>query len=422
MQVPPPECDRVVITGIGLLTSTGANREAAWAAVRAGRSGIGRLSGVPGIPSGQLLAAQIDIEGEFPGQLKNIPICRRTADEAIDDSGLDLSEVDRTRVGCSISGHMGDLDHLLARVGRGDLIPAGKTVAWQEQWLPNSTCIDIANRYGLHGPRLSNSTACASGTIALLVAVRSILDGQCDTMLAGCSQVVHPLFVAGFQNMRVLATHDDPSQACRPFDRDRNGFVIGEGGAMFVLERLRHALDRGANIYAEVLGGSLLSDGRHVTSLDGGSDALVHLIRRTLRKSRLATGDIDHINAHGTGTTQNDRLEAEGIHRAFGRKALKLCVTANKSMLGHTVNASGGIELALTALSLRDGFVPPTLNLTHPDPECDLDCVPLFGRRQTLEHAMKLSIAFGGHLAAVALRRWSEAGERHSVLEWRRAA
>ena len=191
---------------------------------------------------------------------------------------------------------------------------------------------------------------------------------------------------------------------------------------MFVLERLSHALDRGADIYAEVLGGSLLSDARHVTSLDGGCDALVHLIDRTLRKSGLAPRDVEHINAHGTGTEQNDRMEAQGIRRALGPAANRICVTANKSMLGHAVNASGGIELALTALALRDGYVPPTVNLTDPDPECDLDCVPLIGRRRTLEHALKLSIAFGGHLAAVALRRWSEAGQRHSILDVRRAA
>jgi 3-oxoacyl-(acyl-carrier-protein) synthase len=197
---------------------------------------------------------------------------------------------------------------------------------------------------------------------------------------------------------------------------------MGEGAAMFVLERLSHALDRGADIYAEVLGGSILNDGRHVTNLDGDCDALVHLIDTTLRKSGLGPSDIDHINAHGTGTEQNDRMEALGIRRSLGPATHKVCVTANKSMLGHAVNASGGIELALTALALRDGFVPPTLNLTDPDPECDLDCVPLFGRRRTLQHALKLSIAFGGHLAAVALRRWNEAGERPSILEMRRAA
>ena len=192
---------------------------------------------------------------------------------------------------------------------------------------------------------------------------------------------------------------------------------MGEGAAMLVVERLSHALERGARIYAEVLAGHILTDGQHVTSLDANSDAPVHLITTTLRSANLAPHNISHINAHGTGTIQNDAMEAQGIRRALGPAADSVCVTANKSMLGHLVNASGAVELAMTALSLRDGFAPPTVNLTDPDPTCDLDCVPLVGRRQTMDHALKLSIAFGGHLAAVALRRWRGCGERESAIQ-----
>ena len=191
---------------------------------------------------------------------------------------------------------------------------------------------------------------------------------------------------------------------------------------MFVVERLDHALARGASIYAEVLGGHLLTDGHHVTSLNAGGEALEHLIERTLQKSGLAPADIDHINAHGTGTQQNDVMEARSIRRALGRAADAVGVTANKSMLGHLVNASGSVELALAALALRDGYVPPTINLRSLDPACELDCTPLVGRHRTLEHALKLSIAFGGHLAAVALRRWPEAVARPVGLPRRQAA
>ena len=156
-----------------------------------------------------------------------------------------------------------------------------------------------------------------------------------------------------------------------------------------------------------MFGGRILSDARHVTSLDADSDVLSELIRCTLADSQLVPRDVAYVNAHGTGTKQNDLLESRGIRTAFGRAASSVCVSANKAMLGHLVNASGSVELAITALALRDGFAPPTLNLTHPDPECDLDCVPLVGRMQPLEHALKLSIAFGGHLAAIALRRWT---------------
>lgn len=358
-----------------------------------------------------MLGAPVDVEGEFPGQLKNIPLCRRTAAEAIADARIHLAEVDRDRFGCSIGGHVGDTDFTVERLGRMDLIPQGKQ-PWWRQWLPNTSCEMVARDYDLRGPRLSNSTACASGTIAILKAVRSIRDDQCDLALAGSSEAIHPLFAAGFHNMRVLANHADPTQACRPFDSGRNGFVMGEGAAMFVLERLSYAQRRGAAIYAEILGGAILSDAHHVTNLDVDSDALVELISRSFRSAHVVPRDVPYINAHGTGTRQNDAMEARGIRQAFGRAADSVCVSANKSMLGHLVNASGSVELAITALALRDGFAPPTLNLTNPDPECDLDCVPLVGRARPLEHALKLSIAFGGHLAAIVLRRWNGIGER----------
>jgi 3-oxoacyl-(acyl-carrier-protein) synthase len=414
--------DRVVITGIGIVTSLGHDRESVWRAVQVGASGIRRLTGVPGIPDGLLLGATVDVEREFPGQLKNIPLCRLTAAEALADSRVDLDQIDRDRFGCSIGAHMGDDDYTADRLGFGRLIPPGKR-HWFEQWLPNTSCAVVAQQFDLRGPRLSNSTACASGAIAILKAVRAIRDGQCDLALAGSSEAIHPLFAAGFYTMGVLADHADPAQASRPFDAHRTGFVMGEGAAMFVLERLSHARARQASIYAEVLGGKMLSDGRHVTSLDPGGNSLVELIAGALRTSRLVPADVAYVNAHATGTQQNDALETRGIRRAFGRAADSLCVGANKSMLGHLVNASGSVELALTALALRDGFAPPTLNLTHPDPQCDLDCVPLVGRARQFEHALKLSIAFGGHLAAVVLRRWTAAEARPALpLAYRRAA
>lgn len=362
-----------------------------------------------------LLGATVDIEGDFPGQLKNIPLCRQSAAEAVADSRIHWAAIDRDRVGCSIGAHMGDTDFIVGKLGLEDRYSTPGKSPWWQQWFPNTACSIVANDYQLGGPRLSNSTACASGTIAILKAIRSIRDGQCDVALAGSSEAIHPLFAAGFYNMGVLAEHENPAQACRPFDANRNGFVMGEGAAMFVFERLSHARRRGATIYAEALGGRMLSDARHVTSLDANSDALVELIHGSLRTSGLVARDVAYINAHGTGTQQNDLLEARGIRAAFRRAADRVCVSANKSMLGHLVNASGSVELAITALALRDGFVPPTLNLQHPDPACDLDCVPMVGYARPIEHALKLSIAFGGHLAAVVLRRWCEADARSAL-------
>jgi 3-oxoacyl-(acyl-carrier-protein) synthase len=416
-----PHDIRVVITGIGLITSIGRSREAVWQAMQRGESGVRRLTGIPGIQDGLLLGAPVDLETEVPGQLKNISLSQQTAAEALADARIHLASVDRDRFGCSIGAHMGDSDYVTERLGRYDLMPPGKQ-SWWKQLLPSTSCATVASDYELGGPRLSNSTACATGTIAILKAVRAIRDDQCDAMLTGSSEAIHPLFAAGFYNMRVLAEHDDPAQACRPFDVNRNGFVMGEGAAMLVLERLEHAQQRGASIYAEVIGGRLVTDARHMTNLDADSDSIVELIRGSLRGSGISPRDVAYINAHGTGTLQNDLMESRGIRYAFGRAADSVLVSSNKATLGHLVNASGSVELAITALALRDGFAPPTMNLTDPDPDCDLDCIPLVGRERPLEHALKLSLAFGGHLAAVVLRRWTGIEARQAQSLHRRAA
>ncbi len=404
-----------------MIASVGDDRESVWRAVREGRSAVRRLSGVPGIPDGKWLGATVDLEPDFPGQLKVIPLCRRAAREALDDAQLRWDRIDHDRFGCAISGHIGDTDFIVERAGRGDLITPGKP-DWWTQWLPNTACSLVANELGLYGPRLCHSTACASGMIDILAAVRSIQDGQCDLALAGSAEAIHPLFAAGFEKMKVLAHHADPRQACRPFDAARQGFVMGEGAAMFVLERLSHAQRRGASIYAEIVSGKVMCDAHHVTGLDAESEVLARLISTTLRHSRLRPRDIGYINAHGTGTQMNDLMETRGIRKAMGKAADRLCVSSTKSMLGHLVNASGSVELAITALALRDGFAPPTVNLTHPDPECDLDCVPLVGRARRFNHALKLSVAFGGHIAAIALRRWGAAREGQGDVRHRRAA
>jgi len=403
-----PSSQTVVITGIGMIASVGDTRESVWDAVRAGRSAMRRLRNLPGIPDDLLIGAPVDIALPTPDHLKVALLCERAADEAIDDARIDVEQVGSDRFGCAISAHMGDTRGVAELFGCGAMFPAGD-IPWWHQFLPNTACNRVALRHRLYGPRLSHSTACASGLIEILSAVRAIQDGQCDAALAGSAEVIHPLFAAGFQQMRVLAQHDDPHQACRPFDMERQGFVMGEGGAMFVLERLDHALARGARIYAEIAAGKLLAAAHHVTGLDMESDALAHLISGVLDKADVTPRDVGYINVHGTGTQQNDLAEARGIRRAMGSAADLLCVSATKSVLGHLVNAAGSVELAVTALAMRDGFVPPTMNLTHPDPECDLDCIPLVGRNNPLVCTLKLSVAFGGTLAAVVLKRLDQA-------------
>ena len=233
-------------------------------------------------------------------------------------------------------------------------------------------------------------------------------DDQCDLALAGSAEAFHPLFAAGFQQMRVLAYHDDPRQACRPFDETRDRIHHGRRGGNVRPGAIVARPAARARIYAEILGGKTLADAHHLTGVDLESDALARLISETLRASGLKPRELEYINAHGTGTQQNDLAESRGIRRAMGPAADALCISATKSILGHLVNAAGSVELAITTLAMRDGFLPPTLNLTRPDPQCDLDCIPLVGRNNQFVHAMKLSVAFGGHLAAIALRRWNE--------------
>ncbi|HEY1603759.1 MAG TPA: beta-ketoacyl-[acyl-carrier-protein] synthase family protein [Pirellulales bacterium] len=398
----------IVITGIGMIASVGKDRESVWHAVQQGHSGVRSLRGMAGIPDDLLIAATVDVPLGRPGELKTITLLHIAAAEALADAHVCLNEIDRDRFACAISGHMGDTGFVVEQLGLDQMI-VPMAVPWWQQWMPNTGCSSVANRFGLNGPRICHSTACASGLIDILAAVRTIEDGKADVALAGSAEGIHPLFAAGFHRMGVLAHHEDPAQACRPFDSERSGFVMGEGGALFVIERLSHAVNRGARIYAEILGGRILAEAHHVTGLDADSEALAYLISTTLNDARLAPSEVNYINAHGTGTLQNDVVETRGIRRALGRAADKIWVSATKSMLGHLVNASGSVELAITTLALRDGFAPPTLNLTNPDPQCDLDCIPLVGRSSQFQTALKISVAFGGHLAAIVLRRWMDA-------------
>lgn len=406
MTAPYVLSEPIVITGIGMIASVGNDREAVWDAVRQGRSNFRYLRGVRHIEDDTIVGATVDLPDQLDGRLKVLPLCEIAAAEAIEDSGVDLSNVDLEQFGCSIAGHMGDTSWMDEQLGIP--LPANRP-NWWEQWLPNTACSMIARKYGLGGPRQCNSTACSTSLISIMTAVRSIRDRQCDIMLAGGADALDPMFVAGFDRMRVLAKDDDPNHACRPFDRSRKGFVFGEGSAIFVIERLGHALRRGARIYAEIKSTSALAQAHHVTGIDAESETLDYLIQSALKKARVEPSEIGYINAHGTGTEQNDAAEAAGIRRAFGDKTDDVCVSATKSILGHMINAAGAAELAVTALGLRDGFAPPTLNLHDPDPLCTFDCVPCTGRINRFQHALKLSLAFGGHQVAMVLSRWNDA-------------
>lgn len=397
----------IVITGIGLATSLGRDRETVWQAVRRGERRMRLVEEKDGVPAGLISAAVIDDPTLSQQRSKAIQLAERTAHEALSEAKLLGPHADRSRLGCAISTHMGDTSFVAHRAGVST--QRHGSTPWYMQFVPSTASTEVGRLFGLHGPRLCHSAACASGAVELISAVRALRSDQCDAMLVGGTEVLHPLYAAGFRQMRVLGQHDDPCQACRPFDSQRNGFVLGEGSGMLVLERLSHALDRGAKIYAEVIGTALHAEAQHLTHLDQDAEVLTHTLVAAMRKARLAPDDVGYINAHGTGTEQNDVCEAAGIRRAFGHATPHIPVSATKSMFGHLLNAAASTEIAITALALRDGFMPPTANLTDPDPRCALDHLPMIGRTTRPQIAVKLAVAFGGHVAAVILRRWSDA-------------
>ncbi len=392
--------DAVVITGIGLITPLGIDRESSWRAIRAGCSGLRLLK----LADGQeVVGAPVPIEHDNrPGWVHGL--VERVCDEAVQDARLNLSRLDRDRTGCviGVAGFPREVDLTRVKTNQPE---AGES--WSTS-LPNHAASVISSRYRLWGPCLSTAAACATGLIAVLRAADCIRDGYCDVMFAGCADASLDRFtVSGFQRMRVLAeANGKPAQqAVRPFDRSRRGFAIGEGAAMFVLERLSHALRRGAPLYAVLAGGHIGADAYHVTHLDPDASHLAWMIARALHQAGVTPEEVDYINAHGTGTLQNDQAEARAIKRAFGAAISRVRLSASKSMIGHLLTAAGGVELAITALAVRDGFAPPTINLTDPDPEvAELNCVPNRGVEMPIHTALKLSIAFGGHFGAAVLR------------------
>jgi 3-oxoacyl-(acyl-carrier-protein) synthase len=413
---------RVVVTGIGLVTAfepsaalrePGRCREENWRAIREGRTCVRRLT-LDGTP---YLACGVDHGPGLPeygdGDAIHLRGMLHTAgDEAYRDAGLGRLNYDRDRAACLIGlskGLVGQLGrfHRMLEQGRGDdPIYRWSCEMYGLGW-PNFAASELTRRYGLRGPCLAPVAACATGLVAAIQGAELIRIGACDLALVGAVDAsIEPMLMASFRKMKVLARHQgDARAAARPWDRQRSGFVVGEGGAVLVLERDHHARARGVLPYAEFVGGAIGSDAYHVTDQSPDPSNLANLIRRALDDANLDPVAIDYVNIHGTATRSNDPLECRAIRRAFGSHADSLSCSANKAQIGHLLGAAGAAELAITCLAMRDGFVPPTLNLDDPDPACDLDGTPHVGRNRDIRAALKLSIGFGGHLAAVVLRR-----------------
>ena len=412
-----PATPRVVVTGIGLWTSLGVDRESTWEAIRGGRGGSRVLESSATGAGPPYVGCPLSRGGRYQDRGEPaLAIVGRTTREAMDDAGLvprnprRQPPFDRDRVATLIGLSKGCV-HNLGRLARASRDPsshdeeAGRL--WERLCWPNAGASLAATLRDLRGPCIAPVAACATGLVAVLQGADLIRRGACDVALAGAADAsIEPVLMAAFRRMGVLARCDDrPETAMRPWDRRRSGFVVGEGGAILVLEREDHALARGAAPYVEVAGGALGSDAYHATDLNPDPTNLARLIGRALANAGVSPGEIDHVNVHGTATRSNDPLECRALRMALGGHADRVACSANKGQIGHLLGAAGAAELAITCLAIRDGFVPPTMNLDDPDPACDLDGTPRIGRALPIRAALKLSIGFGGHLAAAVLRR-----------------
>jgi 3-oxoacyl-(acyl-carrier-protein) synthase len=400
------EDDPIVITGIGVAASVGSSRERVWQAIQTGQSGIRRTRRDDGFGNLELPCGMVDWIDPSPYRLKSVALSEIVAAEALSDAKIDWSTVDSQRFASSISTQFGDIGYLYLDPQVRDQYPLpADQPQWWKEFMPCSASSIIANKFGLHGPRLCHATACASGLVSTIVAARMIQDGSADYALCGAADMVHELMLASFHRMGVLANPADPHMACCPFDINRSGFVMGEGAAMMVLEKRSQAIQRGALVYAELASSSTLCLAAHVTGLDGAANSLAHLIRQLVTKAGWDYRGPDYINAHGTGTSQNDTSELLAIRKGLNHLADRVLVSSNKAVLGHLINAAGSVELAITALALRDGFAPPTMNLKNQEAQGRIDCLAEYGVQTELDRALKLSMAFGGHVVGIALQR-----------------
>lgn len=409
---------RVVITGLGAVTPLGLDVKSSWQAILEGKSGVGYITHFDATTYPVKIAAEV--KGFEPTnyiEIKEVKKMDRfihfaiaATQMAIEDSGLRIEKENPEKIGVVIGSGMGGLPaieyyHKLA------LEKGWKRVSpfFIPMVIINLAAGQVSLKYGLKGPNLAVTTACASGNHAIGEAFRMIEYGDADIMIAGGAEaVITPMAVAGFSVMRALSTrNDEPQKASRPFDIDRDGFVMGEGAGIIILEELEHALNRGAKIYAELTGYGMSSDAYHITAPAPEGEGGARCMKMALKDAGINPKEIDYINAHGTATKQGDELESQAIKTVFGEHAYKLCVSSTKSMTGHLLGAAGGVEAIFTILSIYENIVPPTINLDNPDPECDLDYVPYKMRKKEINYAMTNSFGFGGTNASLIFRKFS---------------
>jgi 3-oxoacyl-[acyl-carrier-protein] synthase II len=426
---------RVVVTGLGVVAPNGIGRDAFWSACVNGRSGIGPIRCFDASQHPVRIAGEVpdfDVTPYVPSaQRKSLKIMGRAArfgvaaaTMAVNDAGVEMDHEDPERVGvvmgtglvpidlpeiaplvtkaCDENGHV--CPERIGKMGSESLFPL-----WLLKYLPNMTAAHISMAHNAQGPNNTVVTACAAGTQAVGEGFRLIARDDADLVLAGgADSRLDPMLLIAYTGLGALSpSKRRPEEVSRPFDRDRDGFVLGEGAGVLMLEELEHAKKRGATIYAEVLGLGSSFDAYAVTKPDPTSGGAVRSIRWALREARVDPADVDYINAHGTSTRLNDLMETTAVKRVFNGTAQEIQVSSIKSMIGHLIGAAGAVEAAAMALTLRDGVLPPTINLTEPDPECDLDYVPNCAREVPVRTAVSTSFGFGGQNAALVMRRFA---------------
>ena len=405
-----------MVTGIGAVTPIGTAVDGLWAGLRAQRSGVRTVTQFDPTPFRSHNAAEVrDFAAADFMETKKAKRMDRfsqfaiaSARLALEDSGIDLSRENRDRVGTMMGSALGGMRYaenqvyVYLREGLRGVDPALALSVFA-----GAASCNIALEFGVEGPNSTNAMSCASGTIAIGDGFRQIRDGYADVMLSGGSEApLAPLCYGAFTNIRAMSTrNDDPEHACRPFDKDRDGFVMGEGAAVLLLEEYERARARGAKIYAEVLGYGCSNDAHHMTAPRPDGTQAARAVQRALADARVQPHEIDYVNAHGSSTPLNDPTETRVLKRVFADHAPRLAVSSTKGYYGHPLGASGAIEAAVTSLAIHHEWLPPTLNLDQPDAECDLDYVPRTGRAAGVEHAVSTSFGFGGINAAVVLRR-----------------
>jgi 3-oxoacyl-[acyl-carrier-protein] synthase II len=403
----------VVVTGLGVISSLGRDRSEFWSRLIAGKSGIGPIASfdaagyktriasevIPFDPSDLLSHKQI----RRMARVAQFAVC--AALEAFRDAGLDLAAEDPLRLGCVIGSAAGDYSNLEEQFIRfREKGPGSVNALTVPKVIPNMPACNVAITLGIRGPNLGVSAACATGAHAIGTALGILRQGSADVILAGGAEsTITPFVLDGYSSMGVLSQRNDrPEEASRPFDAERDGFVMGEGAGVLVLETLEHARKRGAVILARLAGFGMTCDAYNIAIPEPDGSAAAAAMSAALADAGFNTEEVDHINAHGTSTKVNDRVESSAVRKAFGAHTRKILVSSNKSMIGHTLGAAGAIEAAATVLSLHYGIIPPTINYRNPDPECDLTIVANEAREVRVKAALSNSFGFGGQNGVLA--------------------